>query len=102
MKNHVFRYTFESRVPFDEVELSLSLALLATECLHGQCDVRLDVGHAVDTAKRICVVDASTPAGRDLRRLFVGFVTCEFGPNAFHVEHVDSPATTRDEQLVAA
>lgn len=102
MKNHVFRYTFESSVPFEEVELSLTLAILATECLHGQCDVRLDAGHAIDAGKRSCVIDASTPVGRDLNRLFIGFVICEFGPDSFHVEHVDSPSEAPVEQLAAA
>ena len=44
--------------------------------------------HAVDASKRSCVVDASTAVGRDLNRLFAGFVTREFGADSFEVERV--------------
>jgi hypothetical protein len=63
--------------------------LLATEALHGQAQVRLDAAHAVDADKRSCAVDASTTVGRDLNRLFAGFVTREFGADAFEVERIN-------------
>ena len=88
MSAEVYRYTFASSVPFEEVESSLVLAIMATESLHGQSQVRLDAAHAIKSEKRSCAIDASTPVGRDLNRLFIGFVSREFGPDAFAVERV--------------
>ena len=34
------------------------------------------------------MIDASTPVGRDLNRVFIGFLTREFGPGSFRVERV--------------
>lgn len=84
----VYRYKFATNVPIEEIEASVVLAIMAAESLHGQTQVRLDAAHAVDPAKRTCVIDVSTLVGQDLNRLFAGFVTREFGPDAFDVEHI--------------
>ena len=92
MSTEIYRYSIAPSVSFEEIESSLVLAIMATESLHGQAQVRLDAAHAADAVKRSCVIDASTPVGRDLNRLFVGFIRREFGEDAFQVERVDSPA----------
>ena len=56
--------------------------------LHGESQVRLDAAHAVDADQRSCVIDASTQVGRDINRLFTGFVLREFGPDSFRVHLV--------------
>jgi hypothetical protein len=89
MSSEIYRYRFSASVSFEEVQASLVLALLATESLHGESQVRLDAGHAVDADKRSCVIDASTAVGRDLNRLFAGFITREFGADVFEVERVN-------------
>lgn len=89
MSIDIYRYRFIPSVLFEDVEASLVLALLATESLHGESQVRLDAAHAIDASKRSCVVDASTAVGRDLNRLFAGFVTREFGAHSFQVERVN-------------
>ena len=84
----VYRYTFTPTVSFKEVEASLVLAVLGVESLHGEMQVQLDAGHALDEDKRQIVIDASTEVGRDLNRLFIGFVSREFGEDCFHVERL--------------
>lgn len=88
----IYRYSFASSVQFEEVEASLVLAVFAAESLHGESRVRLDAGHALDTDKRQIVIDATTQVGRDLNRIFVGFVSREFGADVFEVERADLPA----------
>ena len=88
MNQKIFRYVFDPSVPMEEIEASLVLAIMATESLHGQSDVRLDAAHAFDAAKRTCVIDADTQVGWNLNRLFVGFLSREFGEDSFQVEHV--------------
>lgn len=90
MLKDIYRYIFTADVPMEEIEASLLLAVVATESLHGESQVRLDAAHAIDADKRSCVVDASTAVGRDLNRLFLGFVRREFGEDAFAVERVNA------------
>jgi len=99
MSAEIYRYQFERRVPFEDVESSLVLAIMSVESLHGQAQVRLDVAHAVDADKRSCVIDASTTAGRDLNRVFTGFVTREFGADAFSVDRVANHDHHRQEAI---
>lgn len=89
MNSEIYRYSFAPDVPIEEVEASLVLAIMAAESLHGQTDVRLDAGHALDAEKRFLVVDAATQVGRDLNRLFLGFISREFGEDSFRVERVE-------------
>ncbi len=86
-----YRYQFDADVSVQEVEATLALALVATECLFGSERLRLDAPHYFDAEARACVVSADTPAGRALARLFVGFARREFGSEAFRVERVDRP-----------
>jgi len=88
MSRELYRYTFAPEVPPEEVEATLLLALFAVESLHGEAQVRLDAAHALDPDRRGCILDAATPVGRDLNRVFVGFLQREFGPDAFQVERV--------------
>ena len=88
MTKDLYRYAFTEDVPIEEVEASLLLAVLATESLHGEAQTRLDAAHYLDPIKRACVIDAGTLVGRDLNRLFTGFMGREFGPDAFTVERI--------------
>jgi len=88
MNRELYRYNFTADVPLKDVEESLLLAVLATESLHGRALVRLDASFCLDSKKRSCVVDAATDVGRDIARIFTGFLSREFGEEAFKVERV--------------
>ena len=88
MNRELYRYNFDSKVPIRDVEESLLLAVLAAESLHGRSLVRLDASFCLDSHKRSCVVDAATEVGRAIARIFTGFLTREFGEEAFKVERV--------------
>lgn len=92
MHKELYRYVFVDAVPVEEIEASLLLAVMATECLHGEAQVRLDASHYLDPNARACVIDAGTSVGRDFNRLFTGFVRREFGEDSFRVERVGVPA----------
>jgi hypothetical protein len=97
----VYRYEFTDAVPAVEVETTLVLSIFGVESLHGEAQTRLDAAHAFDAQKRTVVIDAGTPVGRDLNRLFIGFMTREFGPGSFRVERVQRPheLKTQPEQV---
>lgn len=95
----LYRYEFRPEVPLDEVEASLLLAFLATESLHGESQVRLDASHNLDHERRVCVIDARTRVGRDINRLFVGFLRHEFGEDSFSIERTEQPSNPQPEEL---
>ncbi|MDY3563389.1 hypothetical protein R5W23_004892 [Gemmata sp. JC673] len=86
-----YRYQFGPAIPVAEVETTLLLSVFGVEALHGESQTRLDAGHAFDARARTVAIDASTPVGRDLNRLFVGFLTREFGSGGFRVERIEHP-----------
>jgi hypothetical protein len=90
MARDIYRYAFAPDVPAEEVEATLLLAVLGAESLHGEAQVLLDAGHCFDPDRRRCVIDAGTGVGRDLNRLFAGFLRREFGPEAFNAERVEA------------
>jgi hypothetical protein len=90
MTKELYRYSFPPHVPVEDIEATLLLALWGAESLHGEVQVRLDAAHFLDADRCACVIDAGTPVGRDVNRLFVGFVRREFGAGAFRVERVDA------------
>jgi hypothetical protein len=97
MRPQVYRYEFAESVDIAEAEASFMLATLATTSLHGELRVRLEARHVFSAESHSCVIDARGEVGRDLNRLFLGFVTREFGADSFRVTRVppDSvPAST--------
>jgi hypothetical protein len=90
MTKELYRYSFPPHVPVEDIEATLLLALWGAESLHGESQVRIDAAHFLDPDRRACIIDAGTPVGQDVNRLFVGFVRREFGDDAFRVERVDA------------
>ncbi len=88
MSCRAYRYTFEEQISMAEVKNSLMLAVLSAEGLVGRSQVRLDAGFHVNEQDRACIVDASSPAGWTIARIFTGLVSREFGDSAFRVERV--------------
>jgi len=95
MGNQVYTYKFTERVPFPDVEDTLHLAVLAAESLHGRSRVRLNAFFSLDKDKRSCVIDAGNDVGRDINRIFTGYVTSEFGDGAFQVSQIEKKETAR-------
>ena len=88
MPAEVYRYGFGEKVLTEDIESALLLAVWGCESLHGEAQTRLDAAHFLDSDKRACVIAAGTPVGRDLNRMFVGFISREIGPDSFTIERV--------------
>ena len=91
MSAELYRYQFAPTLPQADIDSSLVLALFATETLHGETQVRLDASYYFDREQRASVIDAGTPVGRDVNKLFSGFLRKEFGDDSFRVERVREP-----------
>jgi hypothetical protein len=89
MNEFAYRYTIAERVPIDEIGVTLLLSVIAAEALYGETEARLNAYHALDADARSVAIDAATPVGRDLNKLFVGFLVKEFGAASFTVRRVD-------------
>lgn len=101
MTREIYRYTFGPTARMQDVEDALLLAVLAVESLHGQSRVRMDASYCVDAEKRASVIDATTPVGRDLCRIFTGFAIREFGESAVKVRRAgEVPAAAPQPQQV--
>ena len=92
MKSAAYQYTFAGSVSLEEVQASMLLAVFAAESLHGETQMLLDGAHTFDQEARRLVVDATTEIGRDLNRVFFGFLRREFGPEAFSVSRIPQSA----------
>ena len=88
MNRDIYRYEFSSDLPIDEAKMSLALAVLTVESLHGRAQVRLDASFTLDPKQRTCVVDAGTDVGRDIACIFTGYLAREFGERAFIVRRL--------------
>ena len=89
MAREVYRYEFDDRIPADEIESTLLLAVIGVESLHSHAGVRLDARHIFDRERHTCVVDSDTPIGRAFNQLFTGYAAREFGEDAFQVRRID-------------
>jgi len=86
----IYRYRIDRKVPPRDVEESLLLAVLAAEGLHGTARVEMDAACRIDKDTGHCVVDATTEVGRDIARIFTGFLIHEFGRETFAIDALDS------------
>jgi hypothetical protein len=100
MSRFIYRFSFSADVPIEEIEVTLVLAVLTVESLHGEAQTRLDASHAFDAEKRTCVIDSTTSVGKAMCRLFAGFLRREFGEDSFRVERL--AATTAQLQPAGA
>jgi len=81
-----YTFRFEPDVSFRNVEESLLLAVFASESLYGRAQVRLDASFALDAGKHSCVIDGTSDVGFAIARIFTGFLSLEFGEEAYRVE----------------
>jgi len=89
MTSEIYRYTFAEGVDLDAVEASLVMAFLGAEALHGESQVRMDGSYAFNRELRSCVIDAATEVGRDINRLFTGYLRREFEADQFTVKRLE-------------
>ena len=85
MNENVYRYCFARSIPPRDIGETLLLSLIAVESLHGHARTRMDARYCFNRKKRLCEIDAATPVGSDLARIFTGYATKEFGEKAVSI-----------------
>lgn len=99
MDCEVYRYKISEDIIFRDVEESFLLAVMATESVYGRSLVRLDASFLLEREKRACVIDASTEVGRHIARIFTGFLTQEFGEEAFKVTRLERKPDKMEQDM---
>ena len=97
----VYRYNFSNLVPMDQVEAPLMLAALAAESLHGRSAMKIEASFCLNKRTRTCVIDAGSKVGRDIARIFAGFLAGVFGEGAFQVEQAEDHVSTASQMRAA-
>src|SRR5262245_11891297 len=87
----LYRFELSDAAPLEEAEVLLEVATQAVEALHGSSAVALDVRHGIDAGARAIVLDATTPAGQDLARLFVDQLRREFDADSVRIIRLAKP-----------
>ena len=87
MKTSVYRFTFAPGIEFVEAEATLQLAVLACEGLVGQSRVRMEVSYFADPTHSVIFVDGTRAIGDAVIRIYIAFLTREFGESKFSVRH---------------
>ena len=93
MTHDTYKYRFDESVPAQELEDTFMLAMLAVESLHGRSRVRMESRFNLDKARRTCVIDASTDAGYDLKRIFTVFAVEKYGAHSVKIEQIQQDST---------
>lgn len=86
-----YRFRFGDRITNQQVETRLLLAGINTENVFGESVMRLDASFRFDPATRVCEIDAGTEVGRHIAKLFVAYISKEFGDAAYEVERIADP-----------
>jgi len=95
MDRLVYKYEFAKYVPINDIEDTLMVAALAAEALHGRAAMKLDASFRLNKKARVCVIDAETPVGCDIARIFTTFIVKGYGEPALSVERTEERANNR-------
>jgi hypothetical protein len=93
----LYQLVFMPGADMGAVERTLSLAILAVGCLHGDAAVRLEAGYAIDRKKRMVVLEGAGPMATAVARVFVGMCAHAPSTSAFRVQKGERslPKTTQ-------
>lgn len=103
MCDRYIRFDFDDDIPTASIEETLDRSLTAAESLYGATAARIEVSYALNPENRACVIDAGTPCGSVLTKVFTALVSREFGDGCFSLSRCRSaPPTQRDFNDYAA
>ena len=93
MTNNIFKYSFPESIPAQQLEGTTRLAMLAVESQYGRTRAREECRFYLDRRNRTCVIDASTDAGYDLKRIFTVFAVEKYGAHSVKIERIQPDST---------
>lgn len=88
--NETYRIRFDRGIPDEHIEQRLLLAALNTENVFGEAAMRLDASFRFDRTSKVCLIDRGTEVGRHIAKLFIAYISKEFGDDCFSVERTQA------------
>lgn len=88
--NETYRIRFDRSIPDEHIEQRLLLAALNTENVFGEAAMRLDASFRFDRKSKVCLIDRGTEVGRHIARLFIAYISKEFGDDCYSVERTQA------------
>lgn len=86
MSESAYNYQFDESVEMQGVTETLLLAVAAVEALHGRAKVNLDAEFELSESDRTCRIEAKNEIGKDIAKIFVEYLSLEFGEEKFSVK----------------
>lgn len=83
-----YRFRFADAIGNAQIEQRLFMAAANTESVFGEATMRLDATFRFDRERRVCEIDRGTDVGRHLAKLFISYISNDFGDDAYTVERV--------------
>lgn len=88
--NELYQIRFNKDISNEHIEQRLFLSALNTENVFGEAAMRLDASFKFDRKSRICLIDRGTEVGRHIARLFIAYISKEFGEDCYSVERIEA------------
>ena len=88
--NETYRIRFNKDISDEHIEQRLLLAALNTENVFGEAAMRLDASFRFDRKSKVCLIDKGTEVGRHIARLFIAYISKEFGDDCYSVERTQA------------
>ena len=88
--NENYRIRFNKGISDEHIEQRLLLAALNTENVFGEAVMRLDASFRFDRKSKVCLIDRGTEVGRHIARLFIAYISKEFGDDCYSVERTQA------------
>lgn len=101
MNRTVYKIQFAKKLPVGMVDYHLMTAALAAQSLYGRNAVRLDGAARLNTKNRTVTIDAETQVGVDLAKMFMGFMTNDYGEKSFVVTKTEEYLRITDHELLS-
>ena len=96
MIRDIYRFHFDNSVSLDGIEKALAISVIAVEAIYGEAAMRIDGVFGVDRRSRTCTIDRETDLGRDLAKVFTGFLRLSMNPGRYEVEQDETHGTPGD------
>ncbi|MHB1002023.1 MAG: hypothetical protein ACYC27_22510 [Armatimonadota bacterium] len=90
-----YRFSFNESIPMKEILKGLLLSTIALEAIHGESAMLVDGKFNVCERNKECIIDAETPVGADLAKVFARVMNMYCG-GCFRTDFIECKAPLGD------
>lgn len=86
----VYMYLLGESISAGQAESRMFLAAVNAENVFGKAQMRLDATFRYERHGHVAWIDANTEVGKVIAKLFIAYISKEFGGDACKVRHVEA------------